>query len=154
MRSGALQGSPRIRVAAAVTREGRLLLVRHRKEGEGEYYLLPGGGVKWGESMAEALHREVREETGLEVQAGRLLCVSETFYPDGSRHIVNLVFKGLERGGEIRPSSDPRVKGCDFVELGDLQRVRLYPPMAAFLQRACAPRYRGGGVYLGRLWRD
>ncbi len=144
---------PRLRVAAAVTRADRLLLVRHRK-GEEEYYLLPGGGVKWGESMTEALHREVREETGLEVQAGRLLCVSETLYPDGSRHIVNLVFRGVERGGELRPSSDPRVEGCAFVELDELAGLRLYPPMAAFLQRACAHGYRGGGIYLGTMWRD
>jgi len=148
-----LERLPRLRVAAAVMREGRLLLVRHRK-GEEEYYLLPGGGVKWGESMTEALHREVREETGLEVQAGRLLCVSETLYPDGSRHIVNLVFRGVERGGELRPSSDPRVEGCAFVELDELAELRFYPPMAAFLQRACAPGYRGGGIYLGAMWRD
>ncbi len=90
----------------------------------------------------------------LEVQAGRLLCVSETLYPDGSRHIVNLVFRGLEKGGEIRPSSDTRVEACMFVDLGELPEIRLYPPLAAFLQRACSPGYRGGGVYLGRLWRD
>jgi len=153
VREGRIGGQPRLRVAAAVTRGGKLLLVRHRKPGE-EYFMLPGGGVKWGESMEEALEREVREETGLEVQAGRLLCVSETLYPDGSRHIVNLVFRGLERGGEIRPSSDARVEGCAFVDLGDLPGIRLYPPMASFLQRACAPGYRAGGVYLGRLWRD
>lgn len=148
-----MEREPRLRVAAALTREGKLLLVRHRKGGE-TYYLLPGGGVKWGESMEEALGREVYEETGLEVQAGRLLCVSETMYPDGSRHIVNLVFRGVEKGGVIRPSSDPRVDACLFVDLGDLPGLRLYPPMAAFLQKACAPGYRAGGVYLGKLWRE
>ncbi len=146
-----MERTPRLRVAVALMRGGRLLLVRHRKEGE-DYYLLPGGGVKWGESMEEALRREVREETGLEVQAGRLLCVSETLYPDGSRHIVNLVFRGLEKGGEIRPSSDPRVEASVFVDLGDLPGLRLYPPMATFLQKACVPGYRARGEYLGRLW--
>jgi ADP-ribose pyrophosphatase YjhB (NUDIX family) len=90
----------------------------------------------------------------MKVQAGKLLCVSETIFPDASRHIVNIVFQGDEKGGEPVPGSDTRVVGADFIELHELDRIELFPPMGDFLARACRPEYRGGCVYLGRLWRE
>ncbi|MFP4173447.1 MAG: NUDIX domain-containing protein, partial [Candidatus Hydrogenedentota bacterium] len=60
---------PRIRVAAIAVRDGAILLVRHEKHGE-RYWLLPGGGVDFGETLTEALAREVREETGLAIEVG------------------------------------------------------------------------------------
>ena len=56
---------PRIRVSAVLRWEGRVLLCRHEKSGRGEYWLLPGGGVNSGESLVEALRRELSEEVGI-----------------------------------------------------------------------------------------
>lgn len=142
-----------MRVAAAIVRGDGILLVKHAKDNR-EYYMLPGGGLRWGESLEEALCRETEEETGLWVQAGRLLCVSETIYPDGSRHIVHLVFEGIERGGEIRPPLDTRVKGAEFIALRDLGSVELLPPINEFLRRACREDFSEGGAYLGSLWKE
>lgn len=144
---------PRIRAAAAVVRDDRLLLVRHRKDGR-EYHLLPGGGVTWGESLSETLCRETEEETGLRVRAGKMLCVCETIFPDASRHIVNVVFEGIEMGGELKPAVDTRVAGAEFFDLQELTRVELLPPFGDFLARACRPGYTGGCVYLGKLWKE
>jgi 8-oxo-dGTP diphosphatase len=127
--------------------------VRHCKQGK-EYFLLPGGGVMGGESMTEALLREVEEETGLQVQAGKLLCVSETIFPDRSRHIINMVFRGIETGGELKPSQDVRVAGSEFVGFKDLGKIDLLPPLGSFLTRAHRYGYRGGAIYLGRIWKD
>ena len=52
---------PRIRVSAILRWRDRMLLCRHEKPGK-EYWLLPGGGVNSGESLVDALHRELREE--------------------------------------------------------------------------------------------
>ena len=54
---------PRIRVSAVLRWEDRVLLCRHEKSGR-EYWLLPGGGVNSGESLVEALRRELEEEVG------------------------------------------------------------------------------------------
>ena len=56
---------PRIRVSAILRWQGRVLLCRQEKPGK-EYWLLPGGGVDGGESLIEALRRELREELGIE----------------------------------------------------------------------------------------
>ena len=144
---------PRLRVAAVISREEGLLLVKHSKAGR-EYYLLPGGGVMRGENMNEALSREIEEETGLKVQEGKLLCVSETIFPDSSRHIVHMVFQGVERGGKLQPSRDPRVKGAEFMDFHNLGSIELLPPIGEFLQRSYRSRFEEGAVYLGELWKE
>ena len=55
---------PRIRVSAVLQWRGRVLLCRHEKPGK-EYWLLPGGGVNAGESLVDALQRELAEEIGI-----------------------------------------------------------------------------------------
>ena len=56
---------PRIRVSAILRWKGRVLLCRHEKPGK-EYWLLPGGGVNPGESLIDALRRELAEEIGMD----------------------------------------------------------------------------------------
>ena len=66
----------RVGVKAAIVRDSAMLLV-DIKDDSGRHYNLPGGGVELGESLREALRREVLEETGAEVQVGRLLMLRE-----------------------------------------------------------------------------
>jgi len=75
----------RISSGALVEHEGRVLLVRHRKEAEYDFWVAPGGGVQGSESLAAAAEREVREETGLNVVAERLVYVEEFYNPE-TRH--------------------------------------------------------------------
>lgn len=75
----------RISAGALVEHEGRLLLVRHRKESAYDFWVAPGGGVQDSESLARAAEREVREETGLIVRAEQVLYVEEFHNPD-TRH--------------------------------------------------------------------
>jgi 8-oxo-dGTP diphosphatase len=71
-------GSVRVRVGGLCVQEHRILLVNHALYGpEGIFWSPPGGGVQFGESAQQALVREFREETGLDVEVGELLFVHE-----------------------------------------------------------------------------
>ena len=97
-----------VRVAASAVifdRRGRLLL---QQRSDGGQWGLPGGSVEVGESVREAVIREVREETGLEVRVRRLVGVySEpkrqvVRYPDGNVwHYVSVCFECAVRSGEL-----------------------------------------------------
>ena len=57
---------PRVRVAGILIENNKILLIEHLKKNK-KYWLVPGGGVDWGESTAEALIREYKEETNLDI---------------------------------------------------------------------------------------
>ena len=59
---------PQLAVSAAIFRDGKILLVRRARSPAKGFYSLPGGRVEFGETLHEALHREVDEETALKIQ--------------------------------------------------------------------------------------
>lgn len=79
--------------------EGRVLLVRHRKRG----WELPQGRVEEGESLMDALNREVLEETGAEVEPGPLAAVWSKLSPPTA---VIFTFLARYRRGELQPSEE------------------------------------------------
>lgn len=98
-------------VSAVVFDRSRRLLLQQRSDG-GQWGL-PGGSVEIGESVAEAVCREVEEETGLVVAVRRLVGVYSDprlqviRYPDGTVwHYVNVCFECVVRGGEPRTSDE------------------------------------------------
>jgi len=72
------------RLQAAIVRDGRLLLVECTLPGERPFWVLPGGGREAGESDAEAVAREVREELGVEVEVDRVIDDVPAEPPDGT----------------------------------------------------------------------
>jgi 8-oxo-dGTP pyrophosphatase MutT (NUDIX family) len=91
--------------AVIFDRKGRLLL---QQRSDGGQWGLPGGSMEIGESAAQAVVREVREETGLDVRPRRLIGVYSdprlqvVRYPDGNVwHYVSLCFECTVRGGTL-----------------------------------------------------
>jgi 8-oxo-dGTP pyrophosphatase MutT (NUDIX family) len=62
----------RLRVTVIIVRNGEILLIGRQRNGR-SYYVIPGGGVEPGESLAQAAIREAREELSLDVELGPLL---------------------------------------------------------------------------------
>lgn len=143
---------PRVRVAAIIVREGGVLLVRHEKDGR-SYWMLPGGGVDYGESLHAALARELLEETGVNILPGPLVLVNDSIAPDGGRHVINLCFRAEIAGGTVRKGSDTRVAEALFVPLTDLPALDFRPPFADKVLEIIESGFSGQAVYLGNLWR-
>lgn len=124
--------------------------------GSDPFWTPAGGGVEFGEPLAEALRREVREETGLEVTVGALRYVLDFVRPP--LHAVSFYFEcslSPEASGEATLGSDPELetqllRDVQWIDLDALADLHLYP--APFRQRL-APDLRAGfpegTVYLG-----
>lgn len=91
-----------VRVAGVLVEGGRILLVRQRVSAAREWSL-PGGRVESGESLEEAMRREMEEETGLSVSVKRLLYLAER--PEDA--LLHVTLELMREGGELRmPSND------------------------------------------------
>ena len=145
---------PRIRVSVILRRETGILLVRQEKPGR-EYWLLPGGGVQAGESLVDALRRELEEEVGLAedfVFEGPV-AIADSISPPGApaKHVVHIIFAGHLGGRSLErvTSTDAAVRNHRLFDLEELIGITLHPPIQRFLAR-----WRPGDpvVYLGAVW--
>jgi ADP-ribose pyrophosphatase YjhB (NUDIX family) len=147
---------PRIRVSALLRWEDRILLIRHEKPGRGEYWLLPGGGVNSGESLTDALYRELSEECGIddEVPVEGPVAIVDSIAPQpqfAAKHVVHIIFAGDLSGRSLEAvtSHDAAVRGHRLFDSQELDGVIVHPPIQRFLRR-----WEPGdpAVYLGALW--
>ena len=96
---------PYLAVSAAIFRDGRVLIVRRARPPAHGLYTLPGGGVELGETLEEAIIREVREETGLVIAPLELVGFRQAIARDAAgqveRHFVILPFAARWLKGEI-----------------------------------------------------
>ena len=96
---------PYLAVSAAIFRDGKVLIVRRGRAPAKGIYTLPGGGVELGETLEQAVVREVREETALDVEPVALAGYREAIAHDAEgrieRHFVILPFAARWIGGEI-----------------------------------------------------
>lgn len=141
----------RVRVCGIVIREGRLLLIAHRKGGE-VYWLLPGGGVRYGETLPQALAREFSEELGAEVTASRFAFLSESIEPRGKRHILNIAFWCDLDSFDLRLGKERRLYDYSFFNRDEVARARIYPPLNQLLVAIMEQSTIEG--YLGGVWQE
>ncbi len=143
---------PTTRISVVVlNRDGEILLVRHKK-GNQRYWVLPGGRLEYGETFEECALREVKEETGLEVEMERFLYLSEAIAPDRSRHIVNIFIKAKVVGGTLKLGDEPVLAGVEFVRLEELAQMTLFPPVSDEIVESISSNSQKGIQYLGNLW--
>ena len=127
---------PRLAVRAVILDGGRLLVVNAYPGEESDLWCAPGGGAERGQSLADNLRREVAEETGLRVEPGRLLAVSEFHDPDKGFHQVDLIYAArLAGAADAAVLCDPGgvVNRMRWVDADALSRLRFKPDSLARL---------------------
>ena len=130
-------GRPIVCVGAVVVDDDRLLLIRRGQPPSMGFWSVPGGRVEPGETLAQAVVRELAEETGLEGVCGSLLGWSEIL-PDGEgvhaldEHLVILDFTvTLLEGTE--PTAGTDAGEARWVPLTEVAEMLLVPGLAEFL---------------------
>ena len=124
--------APIVAAAALIHDEGRLLLVKRKNEPSKGLWSAPGGVVELGERIEDAVKREAREETGMEIEVDRLLTVIDQIIKDkdGSVrfHYVIVYYSGCPAGGTLKASTD--AEDTRWIPLGE---VKSLPTSKAFM---------------------
>jgi len=131
---------PLMGVGAVILHEGRVLLVQRGTEPMKGRWSIPGGLLEVGESLAEGVRREVREETGLEVEVGELVELLDRIHPHEGRiqyHYVIADYLCRPLGGELRAASDAAaVRWVEHAELNSHSALQLDPITVRVIERA------------------
>ncbi|PAP81346.1 hypothetical protein B1759_08440 [Rubrivirga sp. SAORIC476] len=156
-----LAGHVRVRVGALLFDDAEaptaVLLAEHSGIWEERpFWTPPGGGVEFGESLAEALRREVREETGLDAEVGAVRYVLDFVRPP--LHAVSFYVECRAPGLDTaRLGSDPELpadaqllRQLRLIPFDELDALTLYPePFAGRLAADARAGFPEGTVYLG-----
>ena len=120
---------PQACVSAVAIDDDRLLLVRRGHGPAAGRWSVPGGRIESGETMAEALVREVREETGLEAVCDEQLGVAERFDDEG--HFIIVAHRVRVLDGTLAAGSD--AAEASWVPIDQVSNLRLVDGLAEFL---------------------
>jgi 8-oxo-dGTP diphosphatase len=131
-------------VGAIIVQDERILLVRRSNPPLQGEWSIPGGLVETGESTKEAIAREVREETGLEIEVVKLAEVSERILRDRESrvqyHFVLIDYLCRVIAGEAHAASD--VSEVRWVKTDDLEKLAVAPETCEVIRRTV----QGSGI--------
>ena len=117
---------PLVGVGAVIIENGRILLVKRANEPNKGKWSVPGGLVRVGESLIDALKREIKEEVGVEIEVDDVACVSEEIFRNGEVrfHYVIIDFFARIVDGDVRPGSDAQeIKWVPINEVDKIEAV-------------------------------
>ncbi len=126
----------RVRVAGLIEdSEGRILLVRQSKKKK-DYWLLPGGGVEFGETAKEALEREIFEELNVKIINPEFLLLNENIDPKGGKHLIQLIFyAGIsDMSPAISPKEKKVVLEYKYFSIPELSQLEIRPDIKSYLK--------------------
>jgi 8-oxo-dGTP diphosphatase len=129
---------PFLAASAAIVRDGKILVVRRARPPANGLYTLPGGVVEIGETLIEAVAREVREETALEIEPVGLAGFRETIVRDADsrveRHFIILCFASRWRAGD--PVLNEELSEARWLDPAELAGLPTTPGLAEIVAAA------------------
>ncbi len=145
--------NPIVRPTAILIEDGRILIVK-QDVSERRHWSLPGGALEYGETIEQCMVREVKEETGIDVQVGELLYITDRFR-GLKNHIVHMTFLVTRKGNG--PLTDSYLhRDTDVDDKERTREVRLIPidelPHYGFSEtfhRLVKENFPGRGSYKG-----
>ncbi len=118
-----------ISAAALIVQHKRLLLVNHKKSGQYDFWLPPGGKLQGDESIFDCARREAMEETGLSVELDRIIYIVEYAEPD--YHFCKFFIRCKRFAGTLtlanREPEETFLVNARFFAKADLQGLKVHP---------------------------
>ena len=125
---------PKLGSAVLVEHEGKFLLGERNKDNYRGRWIIPGGGVGWGETIKQAGIREIREETGLDVELVRFICYKEIMNLPENYHTVTFYHFARPRQTNIRVGDDLSKAG--FFSLEEIKKMNIAESVEMVLREA------------------
>ncbi|OGO23290.1 MAG: hypothetical protein A2Z28_03315 [Chloroflexi bacterium RBG_16_51_9] len=129
---------PTVAVSAIIFKEERVLMIKRSKEPNKGKWSIPGGGIELGETLDQAVKREVREECSIEIEVERVFYTTENIIRDDDGrvkyHYVLVDMLAKYAGGETKAQSD--AEECRWVTAEELSELDITPRLRAVLERA------------------
>jgi len=123
--------SKKIRASAIITRRDKILVVKSRYSSGKEIFLLPGGKVEDYESMENAVIREVKEETNLDIAISNVVAYTEYIDKHKEKDVLEIIHSGkILHGKETHlndPSDKKHVVGLEWMTYEELCKKEFYP---------------------------
>jgi ADP-ribose pyrophosphatase YjhB (NUDIX family) len=139
----------KVRVTGILIEEERLLLVKQIVD-DSRSWSLPGGTLEIGETLEECIVREMKEETGLNVEIEKLLYLCDRI--DNERHVVHITFKLKKVGGMLELGYEPEdfanpITGIEMVPINELDRYGFSEKFIYLLKNG----FPSNGNYMGLI---
>ena len=129
---------PMIGISALILRDERMLLVKRSKEPSKGKWSIPGGRLELGETISEAVMREVLEECDVQIEIVRVIDVTDNILHDSdgrlSYHFVLVDMLANYLSGEPKAQSD--AEECRWGTLAELANLDMNPQLRAVITRA------------------
>jgi 8-oxo-dGTP diphosphatase len=116
-------------VLALIEQHGRYLLIQESKPQVRGTWNLPGGHVEPGETLTDAVAREVREEAGVEISLDGLIYLDHLPSGPAGGARFRFVFRATAQGQRLKTEPDEHSERAEWVERGELRQRNLRNPL-------------------------
>ncbi len=114
---------PRVTAAILVEKDGKFLLAERNKENYNGYWIIPGGGVDFGERLSDAAIREIKEETNLDVEIKKLICHKEIINVPGDYHSIIFFYLAFPVSQDVQSNDD--ISQARFFSVDEIKKMKI-----------------------------
>ncbi len=125
---------PRLGSAVLVEKDGKFLLGKRNKENANNLWVIPGGGVRYGETIKDAAVREIKEETNLNVDIIKLIGYKEIINLPGKYHTIVFFHLAKPKHINIKPKED--ISDAKFFSIEEIKQLEIVESVEWALRKA------------------
>ena len=129
-----MEQRPRVGSAVLVMHENKFLLGERNKDNKRGYWIIPGGGVNFGETIEEAAHREIKEETNLDVEIIKVIGYKEIINVPANYH--GLVFFHLAKPKHMNLKAQEDLSQAKFFTIEEIKKLKILDSVEWAMKKA------------------